>query len=436
LILTGLLTPPAFADEVTPPVASDCSEDVTSEFNSWLAGVPDGSTISLASNGCYLSNGTIRVENRNNLTFLGNGATIKASGEPACRAGSTRNAQGYCVVPINPDGTCPSDSVASGTGECVRKPARQQLQFVRGGGFVVRDVTLQGSNFTADCAVPPPAQDTCYDSLREGDGNLYVYGSDGVLIDNVRFKNAWDDAVVAAPIGARDGNGTGAVMARRVTVQNSTVDTAGRHAFTCIGCKDFVVRDNTVTNVGYWGVDVEISANTWTGDIVLERNRFSNIYVGILAVTPANAPSTLGPIVVRDNVRTDAPAFCMYGFVIGRDDRSPPQYVEVTGNHVRAVAGGVVVRNTPEAKVADNTFEVDRSVPCAVAKGVVFSKVSSGSVIGNTVLNTNQPFEIVTSVVTVCGNRTTPTGAFDQPVTCDDMRGDLASAKRPSSRGE
>ncbi|GAA2612014.1 right-handed parallel beta-helix repeat-containing protein [Actinomadura fulvescens] len=420
LVLIGLVTPPASAAVVTPPVASDCSTDVTSAFNSWLAGVPDGSTISLAANGCYLSNGTFLFVGRRNLTILGNGATIKASGAPACPPGATRNAKGYCVVPNKPDGSCPTDTTRTGTGECVQKVSRQQLRFVRGGGFVVRNVTLQGSNFTPDCAVPPPAQYSCYDALREGDGNLHVFGSDGVLIDNVRFKNAWDDAVTVAPIDARDGDGTGALIPRNVTVQNSTVDTAGRHAFTCIGCRDFVIRDNTVTNVGYWGVDVEISAKTWTGDLVLERNRFSNIYAGVVVVTPNLPPSTLGQIVVRDNVRTDAPVFCMFGIVIGRDDRSAASGVTVTGNRIRAVAGGAVVRHALEAKVADNTFEVDRSVPCAVAKGVVFSKVSSGSVIGNTILNTNQPFEIVTSNVTVCGNRTTPTGAFTQPVPCSE----------------
>lgn len=401
-----------------PPVAFDCSEDVTDAFNSWLAKVPDGSTIFLVPNGCYRSNGTIKFVDKRNVTVLGNGATIKASGPPACPAGSTSNGRGYCVVSKNADGSCPPLSRRASTGECMRLIARAQLSFHRGAGLAVRDLTVQGSNFTADCAVGPPSQFSCYDSLREGDGNLYVWGSDGVVIDNVHFKNAWGDAVQTGPIGGTDIDGNGAVMARNVTVQHSTVDTAGRHAFSCVGCRDFVVRDNTITNVGYWGVDVEVEAKTWTGDITLERNKFSNVYIGLLVVTPNGPPSSLGPIVVRDNVRTDAPVYCMYGLVIGRDNRPAPPSVRVTGNHLRAVAGGVVVRGTAEANVTANTFDLDRSVPCAVAKGIVFSQVSSGSIVGNTVLNANQPFELVESAATVCGNRTTASGPFDQPEPC------------------
>lgn len=67
-----------------PPVASDCSVDVTDAFNSWLATVPNGSTINLARRGCYVSNGSIVFKNKRNITIRGHGAIIRASGEPAC----------------------------------------------------------------------------------------------------------------------------------------------------------------------------------------------------------------------------------------------------------------------------------------------------------------------------------------------------------------
>jgi hypothetical protein len=296
------------AATVRPPVASDCSEDVTETFNAWLATVKDGSTIQLDHNGCYLSNGTIMFANKRNITIRGYGATIKASGEAPCPYDWTLNAQGYCVIPRNSDGTCPAGITYTEVGgECIGRANRSQLRFELGGDIVVRNLTVQGSNFTPDCAVGPPSRFSCYDSIREGDGNIHVLGSDGVLIDNVHFKNAWGDAFQASPGGTWDADGAGVVLAQNVTVQRSTVDTAGRHALSCTGCRNFVVQDNTITNIGYWEVDIEVETRTWNGDITLKRNTFSNVYVGILVVSPHISPSTLGPIVVQDNVRTAPP---------------------------------------------------------------------------------------------------------------------------------
>lgn len=67
---------------------TDCSKDVTDDFNSWLnTAVPDYSTINLVRNGCYLVNktketsmgwGSIVFFNKRGITIEGHGATIKA----------------------------------------------------------------------------------------------------------------------------------------------------------------------------------------------------------------------------------------------------------------------------------------------------------------------------------------------------------------------
>lgn len=412
-----------------PPVASDCSVDVTDAFNSWLATIPNGSTISLAPRGCYLSNGSILFRDKRNITIRGNGAIIKASGEPACPQGSARNALGYCVVPKNPNGSCPVGTREFSAADCAALMVRAQLWFDRGGGIVVRDLTVQGSNFTPDCATPTFS---CNDSIRESQPNIIVAGSDGVLIDRVHFRNAWGDGLQTGSGGIWDADGTGALMARYVTVQNSTVNTVGRHAFSCNDCRNFVVKDNKITNVGYWGFDIEVEARTWHGDVKLLRNRFSNLRIGIMAVTSHEPPSTLGPIVARDNIRTDRAVSCNYDILVqGLYGVSPPS-VSVTGNRVGGGAGGIYMYGVTKADVIGNTVEIvpNSALACPSKKAVVFDRVSSGSIVANTVLNAadadaeNVLFHLFAgSTAKVCGNRTSATGAFDQPRRC--TRADL-----------
>jgi len=191
---------------LVPPVAKDCSVDVTAGLNAFLAGIPNGSTVDLAG-GCYLANGTVLLDRKTGVTVR-NG-TIKATTD----AGQYQN--------------------------------RAQLAVNLGSGITVRDLTLQGSNASADCA---QQSGSCYRGSQEWDHNLRVTGTYGVLVDHVTFRHAWGDAVSLSPGGTWDANGNGALMASNVTVQNSSVDTTGRMAFACTGCHNFTAQDNTIAN--------------------------------------------------------------------------------------------------------------------------------------------------------------------------------------------
>jgi hypothetical protein len=80
------LAAPAALVLAIPPVASDCSQDVTDAFNAWLEEVSNGSVIALMPRGCYLSNGTIFFRNKRNITVLGNRATVRPVRRLARRA--------------------------------------------------------------------------------------------------------------------------------------------------------------------------------------------------------------------------------------------------------------------------------------------------------------------------------------------------------------
>ncbi|MFJ9824915.1 hypothetical protein ACIRSU_11120 [Streptomyces sp. NPDC101160] len=369
---------PASAVSVTPPVASDCSQDVTDAFNSWLATVPDGATIHLAHNGCYLTNGSITFTDRKNITIAGNGATIKAT------------------VDVTPHTN------------------RARLWFNRGGGFVVRNVTLQGTNFSPDCAQPGGI--SCYNSVLEADTGIKVWGSDGVLIDRVHFENTWGDALEADPGGTWDAQGNGAVPARNVTVRNSTVHTTGRHAFSCIDCHNYIIADNVISNVGYWMVDVEIEGAVWSGDVTLARNTYSNVYLGLLAAA-SNLGVTPGPFLIHDNVQTDDPVTCYPPIYI-----APPTNTygpaTVTGNNLRTLSNGMVLGHVSRADVVGNTTTFIPGGGCGYSAGVELDNVPSGVVTHNTFIGASPVARLNSSTATVCGNRTTALGKYDQPVPC------------------
>ncbi|MEU9044332.1 MULTISPECIES: hypothetical protein [unclassified Kitasatospora] len=367
----------ARAAPVTPPVASDCSQDVTDAFNTWLGGVPDGATIRLARNGCYLTNGSITFTQRRNITIEGGGATIKATVD----------------APVSTN--------------------RARLWFDRGGGFVVRDLTLQGTNFSEHCAVV--GQPSCYNSAREHDAGVNIGGADGVLLERLHIENTWGDAVELFSGGTWDGQGNGAVAPRDVTVRDSTVHTTGRHAFSCDNCHNYVIEHNDVSNVGYWMTDVEIEGAVWTGDVTLVRNTYRDVYLGLLAAASDYGVKP-GPFILRDNVQTSDPVTCYPPVYIAppSNEYGPAQ---VTGNSLRSFGTTIALGNVSRADVSGNTTTIQAG-GCGFAAGVELVGVPRGEVIHNTFIGAEAVVQNYSSTVTVCGNRTTAAGPYNEPVPC------------------
>jgi hypothetical protein len=92
--ITGLIAlSPAYASYVTDArsasydipasIPADCSVDVTEPIVSWIASVPNGSTLSFSPGACYRIEGTIEFRNRTDLRLQGNGATFRSFNPPA-----------------------------------------------------------------------------------------------------------------------------------------------------------------------------------------------------------------------------------------------------------------------------------------------------------------------------------------------------------------
>src|SRR5437879_3489445 len=80
-VAANAAVPPGAGPVITVPpgIAADCSVDVTTALNDWVAGAPDGATLQFGENACYLVEGTLVVKDRHGLTFDGNGATLQAT---------------------------------------------------------------------------------------------------------------------------------------------------------------------------------------------------------------------------------------------------------------------------------------------------------------------------------------------------------------------
>jgi hypothetical protein len=80
--LTGLAcAAPSNAATIDIPAAisRDCSVDVTQAIRSWIASVPNGSTVRFGSGACYRIDGTLELRDRRGLVLAGNGATFRAT---------------------------------------------------------------------------------------------------------------------------------------------------------------------------------------------------------------------------------------------------------------------------------------------------------------------------------------------------------------------
>ena len=79
--------PPGGAIAVPSSIDATGATDASAKLNAFLATVPDGSTIAFKPGATYLMDAPLKFSRRHNLTFDGQGATLKANG-PTTESGS------------------------------------------------------------------------------------------------------------------------------------------------------------------------------------------------------------------------------------------------------------------------------------------------------------------------------------------------------------
>ncbi|HEY7134899.1 MAG TPA: right-handed parallel beta-helix repeat-containing protein [Acidimicrobiia bacterium] len=223
---TGASAPanPGLAGTFTVPasIPSDCSRDVTADLLRWIASVGDGSTLRFVPNGCYRIDGKLLIQNRNNLTFVGNGATFK---------------------PLT-DGTQFSPTDAR---------ARAVFFFTGGSNITLENLTVRGA---AKLGLNPNGW-----SL-EAQHAFAVGQTNGFHLNNIHAYDVYGDMVYIGPYTSN------------VLVENSTFDGASRMGWAVNGGTNIRFDHNLLQNVAHAMIDQEPPTTGALDGLTVSNNTF------------------------------------------------------------------------------------------------------------------------------------------------------------------
>lgn len=218
-------------------IPNDCSGNVAGVLNSWMASVPNNSTIQFASNGCYEAANPIVLTNRTNLIIDGNGSTFKLS-----TAQGLAGTQGLINWAIN-----------------------------GGTNITLENMTIQGaSTATKTCGAQGcGGNTTCQpNSAYEYQYGIDWMGTNGGTATSVNITNVCGDFIdfspyckgsVTARYGCQQGNNVWTQPATNIIINGGTDYIAGRQGMSPIDANGVTIENVNMSYVAANGVDIEPS---------------------------------------------------------------------------------------------------------------------------------------------------------------------------------
>lgn len=208
---TSTPTPTTTSPSPSPTeIPADCSVDVTSQLNSLFANAADFSTVTLAANGCYRTEGEVRLDGVDHLTIDGNGATLKRT------------------VPTPLELQYPQEN--------------EHLGLWGAKDVLVKNLKIQGLNVTSDNSDP---EQGAYIQQYEFEHGVRVYSGDGVTLDNININGVYGDGVAVGQ------------YAQNVTVQNTYIAKNGRQGISLTSGGAVKFLNNTIYDSRRSGFDLE-----------------------------------------------------------------------------------------------------------------------------------------------------------------------------------
>jgi hypothetical protein len=235
--LTGALpgsTGVAVAASLSIPSSIDAtgSSDVSSQLQSFINGVPNGSTVSFRAGGTYRLAKALRISGRRDLTLEGNGARLNLTG-------------------------------TSGTLDSVGIQVRDGSV-----GTTIRGFTMVGNDSEAGTSA------AC--CSREAQHAIALYSASSTLIEKVDISRVWGDCVYvnAAVV-------PGGTWSDGVTFRDSSCTLTGRHGVGIIRGKNISILNNTFDDIGFMVVDIEPGASdAGASDVVIRGNAIGSYGLG------------------------------------------------------------------------------------------------------------------------------------------------------------
>jgi hypothetical protein len=269
--------------------------DVSAALQRFIDGVPNGSTIAFPGGGTYRLGTGLRLLNRRNLVFDGNGATLRATGP---RGSATSSAfflrDGNVGITIR-DFTLVGNNPDAGTRDAFHLDGQNQMGVLiwSGTDIDIHDVDIRG--FWSDCVyIGTNADHEWSDTIRFRDSTCSLNGRNGVTI--IAARNVAVERVTFDRIGA------------------SIVDMEPNYSHN--GATDVMIRDNTI---GSYALNDQytswiLAAVGHTGGTMRRVSVIGNTISGVASAGVGGAPRGLhlriedrGPredFVIRDNIST------------------------------------------------------------------------------------------------------------------------------------
>jgi hypothetical protein len=233
---TPMPTPTPNGTLVPSNVNSTGTADAAAALNSWIATVPNGSTIVFKAGGIYRLDSSILLAGRSNLTFEGNGSTL--------RANATGSASLSSPFRLNPGNS----------------------------GIVIRDFTIVGNN---------PNVTTLYTAGQEDQMGVLIYGSSNIEVAHNTISHTWGDGVY---VGA---NNSTHAPSDGISIHDNTFAYIGRQGVALIASTNVLIEHNSFDRVGIHVLDIEPDLSWQVNHHITFRNNtvgsysWSDKYVGL-----------------------------------------------------------------------------------------------------------------------------------------------------------
>ena len=249
---------PTASSGTSVPASIDATgaTDVSAALNTWIASVPDGSTVLFKAGGTYRLSQGIQIAGRHNLTFEGNGATLRTTG-----SGSDQLASLFVI------GHRYGGAWAGGNSN-----------------IVVRDFVLVGNDPTPGTFGGGEAQ-----------AGMEIEGVSGLEVANVTVQAVYGD-------GFKVGDASTNVVIHDVHVQ-----TAGRNGVSVIYGSRVTVRDSAFDRVGYVTFDVEPNTSTQpSSGLLFTANTAGTWGAEFFALDGSHTGASINDVTVSGNRVTGA----------------------------------------------------------------------------------------------------------------------------------
>jgi hypothetical protein len=257
------------------------ASDASAALNAFIGTVADGSTIVFKAGATYRLNAAIKFSHRSNLTFAGNGATLRGAG------GTTESSSLFWI-----------GNYGGGNS-----------------GITIRDFTMVGNSTTPGV----------YQGGKEGAHGILVDGGSTIDVSRVTIRGVWGDCFYVG--GAASG----------VTFHDATCASNGRNGLTVTSGSNITVQRVAFDKAGYCTFDIEPNTSSEGARTIRLLDNTAGTWSNSFLSAEGAAGSVVSGVTVSGNTVTGRSLLTAIGL-------ARRQNIVFTNNRSSVTAAGPVLR--------------------------------------------------------------------------------------------